>query len=1349
MDHERDEHPELTPTQIRAIRERLGLTQLQAGELLGGGPRAFTKYEAGSVKPAASVVALLRLLDANPSMLAALRGGQNRSLRPASSRDIPPFEISGDHIRALNPIVFTQLLRRILYSEAEAHNIPPDGIHVASDINAPDGGEDGYLGWDGGPDRTDFLPCRKNQFQLKCGKVPPGSAAREVLTRNGEVKPKVREVLATGGCYIMLSSHTFTRHAIGQREQRIRKSLHEAGLEVGEGQVQFRDADQVATWVNRFPSTATWVKELTQPGSVGPFFSWDHWAGRSEHRLSPWVDDSRFPSLRSDVLRQVAEEHGIIHVWGLLGVGKSRMVLKALGPANEGDRKICDLVMFADESESTPAEIRQTVQTLAQAASRAIVVIDSCTPATRRAVAGGVSRLGSRLSLVTIEDALPLTAADPRTRIVPEAPPDVTEAMVENLAPNLPSEDKRRLESLVRGFPAVASAAVTAWKNRAPLAHATEDDIVEAFVVGRSTPQSSSLMASARLLAVFGAFRIGQRSESQIPQVEQFAHSLTIEQLSADIRHLVKSGVAKEYGRLVGLSPSPIALRLAEQQWEGWTPDRWDEILAGGTSPELMEFAARRLALLNTTGISHEVAAHLCRAGGPLDGLEGISDSSRSAVLAALVQIDARLVVDLLKRSLESVLDLSETNGDARSNIVRTLEQAAFRGDTFEDATSLLLDLATAEDEADHDNSSEVFRELFPLLLGKTEADGVARLAFLDDVTETTNPRRRQAIVRALIAGVETEHFHRDVGAESHGLRPTLHSWRPTTTAEAAAYITGCVERLAAFSSTDDSAGRAAREGLGNRLRSLIWSGLIELERVERVVDQVQGHAGAPWREALRSLNHFLRFDAKNASPSLVARVKALVDALQPSDLKPRALHLISQYVGDYPPGGKTDLDTAKKRLMGDIRKVAEELVSQPAILPSVLPEASSGPQMNASWFGECIAEAAESPVDWLEPVKAAFLEAPADVRNSNLLVGFLYGLSRTHPSAATKFKLMAARSAEFAPILPAVCGHGGVTLADIVLVTEALRANLLPPIELMRWTLAAKRDSLSPSDLAPLLDALLDHGSEGFPVAVHLICTYTTDAPDEIDGFGSQVTRIAEGVTRWELAEGDAMTQDSFGDLMEMVLKRGRQDPEARTLALTLAGAFVESLGTDSARLVEPLLRRLLSDFPEIAWPLIGQAVMSKDSRHWHLEFALGDSPTPGTPPRPPILSLTEQTLFAWCQAHPDGAPAFVAATVPFLATDEEGAPTSSLHPVMTRLIDEFGHCPGVLEAVRSNMGSFSWVGSATSVLQLYREPLTALQNHARREVRKWAKTELRGVEDSIEMVKARDAESRARSEF
>ncbi len=71
----------LPPAKVAEIRERLGLSQRQAGELLGGGPRAFQKYEAGSQTPSVPMSHLLKLLARDPSRLKELEGAPKRTLR--------------------------------------------------------------------------------------------------------------------------------------------------------------------------------------------------------------------------------------------------------------------------------------------------------------------------------------------------------------------------------------------------------------------------------------------------------------------------------------------------------------------------------------------------------------------------------------------------------------------------------------------------------------------------------------------------------------------------------------------------------------------------------------------------------------------------------------------------------------------------------------------------------------------------------------------------------------------------------------------------------------------------------------------------------------------------------------------------------------------------------------------------------------------------------------------------------------------------------------------------------------------------------------------------------------------
>ena len=62
----------LGPAELAAIRERLKLSQRQAGEILGGGPRAFQKYESGEQQASVPMANLLRLLAKDPRRLREL-----------------------------------------------------------------------------------------------------------------------------------------------------------------------------------------------------------------------------------------------------------------------------------------------------------------------------------------------------------------------------------------------------------------------------------------------------------------------------------------------------------------------------------------------------------------------------------------------------------------------------------------------------------------------------------------------------------------------------------------------------------------------------------------------------------------------------------------------------------------------------------------------------------------------------------------------------------------------------------------------------------------------------------------------------------------------------------------------------------------------------------------------------------------------------------------------------------------------------------------------------------------------------------------------------------------------------
>jgi len=55
--------------EIQRIRRKLGLSQIAAARLTGGGHNAFSRYERGEAMPMPAVINLFRLLDRHPELL--------------------------------------------------------------------------------------------------------------------------------------------------------------------------------------------------------------------------------------------------------------------------------------------------------------------------------------------------------------------------------------------------------------------------------------------------------------------------------------------------------------------------------------------------------------------------------------------------------------------------------------------------------------------------------------------------------------------------------------------------------------------------------------------------------------------------------------------------------------------------------------------------------------------------------------------------------------------------------------------------------------------------------------------------------------------------------------------------------------------------------------------------------------------------------------------------------------------------------------------------------------------------------------------------------------------------------
>ena len=1367
----------LTPDQIRVIREGLGLSQREAGSILGGGPNAFAKYESGTLAPAAALANLLLVLRDNPAALSTLRPDH----APVPVRQPLPFQVTSQHVGRVGKQMFPQFLRLLLQAEALSHGIPSHDIHVADNVDAPDGGEDGRIQWQGGPEQTRFLPSRFTQFQLKTGDISPKQAGEEVLTKAGEVKPMVRSAFVEGATYMVLSTRTYTREQLEKREGRIRAALKGAGLDIDDHRVHFRDASQLADWANAHPAVATWFLEEVEPGFPKEFRSWSHWAGRREHAASPWVEDERLNHIRQFLHQQaIAEPRKTARIVGLWGIGKSRLALEAFRPTRADDlapSNLSSLVLYAVESEVGSAALQNAVQRLADSGARAVVIVDECAPKTHRALVGMVERETSRLSLVTLDDEIPSKTLNASTHRVEEAPDTVTEAIVNCVISGLQGEDQRRLARFSRGFPRMSILIAQAWRESTPLAHATEEDLVKIYILGRDPDETDLVLKSARLLATFGL--VDCEDNTKVDRIATLGRNLKAQDLGTGVRKLAERGVARRWwGRYVSIEPRPIAMSLAEQQWQEWqewSKDTWDKVLVDSSQstmraarlglrtetdePDLHVQAAKQLKLLNQLPIAQGVVKHVCRDGGPLDNWQGIFTAGHTEVLDHLAEIDSRTVVKQLKRLLADVENLSIITDDSRSqcHLVWALEKIAFQSETFEEGAHLLLRLAAKENEQNNHtamqnkHATRQFIGLFPLLLADTEAEGTQRLDLLDELYEKNDISEKKILIEALAEGLRLGDFRRRLGAETHGARPALKSWQPKTKDEAENYIHGCTTRLAHFATQADPTGALARNVLGAKLGPLINHGFIKI--VESVVKKI-GAVTDYWPRAFESLNWYLSRPSADTSDELIDQVRTLMHQVEPKSLETRLRFLVTEMPWNYLKTREDNHDRRKigQRQVNVVRALAAEAIQEPETLRALLPQLSRGKPRMSYVFGQALAEYADAGDEWLESLTRATEAIPKAERCYDLLRGYIVGLANRQPDAVEAFKQRVAQSPALAPTLPMICSSIGYTSSDLDLIIFALQNGSLSP----RWlnhciTIAEVIHNVSHQSAARLIDVLIDHSGEGFASAQDLLEMYLHNDRTRLETFRPQVRKIAENMLRWPWT-GQANNLDSyhFEQLITCMLGKGPDDPDAAATAMAVAKVVATLPDVDydykKEEALQTVLPILLSKFSGIAWQLIGSAIISTERAYVFESFMSGGIQFGHQRVNSPLLSLPEDVLFAWCHAHPEQAPAFAAQTVPFLTSDDSKSGSVSVHPVMIRLLEDFGDRENVTSAVMSNISSGGWSGPEEAFYEKKREPVKLLLEHPNSKVRRWAKAALRKIEAWIEQARNNDARSQAR---
>ncbi|MCL6250075.1 type II toxin-antitoxin system MqsA family antitoxin [Altererythrobacter sp. KTW20L] len=89
---------------VKAVRKKLGLTQEEAGRIIGGGRRAFQKYESGATPPSDAAVGLIEILDRHPEELETLRNLRRLASREGAGGRLTPTGKKGTATKGVRSV---------------------------------------------------------------------------------------------------------------------------------------------------------------------------------------------------------------------------------------------------------------------------------------------------------------------------------------------------------------------------------------------------------------------------------------------------------------------------------------------------------------------------------------------------------------------------------------------------------------------------------------------------------------------------------------------------------------------------------------------------------------------------------------------------------------------------------------------------------------------------------------------------------------------------------------------------------------------------------------------------------------------------------------------------------------------------------------------------------------------------------------------------------------------------------------------------------------------------------------------------------------------------------------------
>lgn len=1246
-----------------------------------------------------------------------------------------PFKVESEDINRLNDIQLTQLLKELLQAEAYKFGIAQRAVEVALNIRVGDGGEDGRISWVNGPDQTEFLPNRLTMFQNKATEMGAAAYANEIMTtaRDGlpsALKPKVGEVLGSGGAYIVFTTQELNTQQKDERIAAIRNKVREQGKAYADTcNIAIYDAAQISTWVNNFVSTVASVQ---------------HWVGRPMERgLKPfnmWSEDEDLSHLpfaavdsRRDIVATLVEKVAVpkscFRIIGLSGLGKTRTAFQVFAE----NETIRNLVVYVDANHAPT--IDALVADWVGLGLRAILIVDNCEYRLHERLAKEVCRGSSQLSLLTLDYNMEsVSAPSVCFRLGPMTDKELLQLLTPIYKDQLP--DLERIASFAQGFPQMAVLLAEARLTEDPrIGELTEDQLASKLLWRHGEAENPERINILQACSLFDVFGVEREVESQLEFIANVVGA-NIDKVYECVQEYSERGLIDRRGRYGQVVPKPLAIRLAGQWWTKTREQKQLELV--DSIPEgMIEGFCHQIEKMDFHTNVKELSAKLCGPQRPFGQAEVILSVRGSRLFRSFVVVNPEDTCAALYKILKGENNqlLHAIDGAIRRNLVWALEKLCFHAEIFSEAAWCMMLLASAENETYGNNATGMFAQLFSISLSGTAATPKARFNLLNRALELHQDSVDMVVLEALEQAICTHGGSRMVGAEYQGTKAPLVEWTPVTWQDIFDYWQEAFNLLIFMLERGEAQKEKVLTIIGHSIRGFVSRG--RLEMLDSAIKHIVAFNGRYWPAALGNIKDIFEYDSEGMKQEATEALTNWLHLLSPekAGISEKLKILVINPPWEHHKGADGHfIDVASENAKALGVEIAKDL---DALMPH-LDLLLRGEQRQSFSFGYQLALVLTDLRQLLEQSLEQLIIA--DPANPSFILGIYHGIfEKSHEQWQENIDRLLADE-RLVRFYPDFIRTGKIRKPHLDQLLELIRSEVILPNSANALSYGSVTAGIDPTTMVEFCLSLAELSDKASWIALNVIYMYCFGNEGSIEILRAPLKHLVSSVPLHREQRDTPTDAYHWRDLADKLLKEPDED-FAIALTEQLIAACQHGLNHgDIWHYTKPLLLDLMSKYGGALWPIFGNAIVQAEGMQRYWLQQLLDRENSFSNQSPSVLSVVSvESVITWCEEQPVLGPSFVASCVNIFETIDDKQQPSDL---FIALLVRFGADERVISALRANMGTRGWSGSLVPYLEADKAALSPLMGHESDNVRLWVKNQIAYINQQINSESIRDEE-------